>query len=215
MASVMPAPPLPFVPPERHGEIVVMALMCFAGPADEAQAALAPFRELADPIADMVRPIPYPEIYGPVDPDYHPAAIVKNLYLDAVDAPAAATILDFLERSDAPMRVFQLRPLGGAIARVAADATAYAHRDARIMANVASFYAGADDKPARQAWVDELSAALPRASHAAYVNFLGDEGPERVRAAYPGATWDRLAAIKARYDPDNLFRNTQNIPPGG
>jgi FAD/FMN-containing dehydrogenase len=81
------------------------------------------------------------------------------------------------------------------------------------MVNVAAFYAGEDDRPAREAWVEELSGALHQGDDGAYVNFLGVEGEARLRAAYPGATWDRLAAVKARYDPDNVFRLNQNVPP--
>jgi FAD/FMN-containing dehydrogenase len=103
--------------------------------------------------------------------------------------------------------------LGGASARVPAEATAYAHRQQRIMVNLAAFYEGEEDKVRHQAWLDEFAAALDQGEKAVYVNFLGEEGEERVRAAYPGTTWDRLAAIKAQYDPENLFRRNQNIPP--
>ena len=94
-----------------------------------------------------------------------------------------------------------------------ADATAFAHRDSKILVNVATFYTGPDDRERRAAWVEGLSAALHQDDDGAYVNFLADEGTERIRAAYPGDTWDRLAAVKGRYDPDDLFRLNQNIPP--
>jgi FAD/FMN-containing dehydrogenase len=81
------------------------------------------------------------------------------------------------------------------------------------MVNVAAFYEGDHDRAEKQAWVEELMASILQTDAGAYVNFVGDEGPERVRAAYPGATYDRLAEIKRRYDPDNLFRLNQNIPP--
>jgi hypothetical protein len=113
------------------------------------------------------------------------------------------------------MRVAQLRVLGGAMARVPTDATAFAHRASRIMVNVASFYEGPGDQVVREAWVAGFAAALRRGDAGAYVNFLGDEGEERIREAYPGTTWDRLRAIKARYDPTNVFRLNQNIPPDG
>jgi hypothetical protein len=181
----------------------------------DGERALAPFRALAEPLADMLKPIPYPEMFPPEDPDYHPTAVATNLHVRRVDRDTAATILRFLQDSDAPMRVAQLRVLGGAMARVPADATAYAHRSSAIMVNLAAFYEGEDDKPRRQEWLDEFTAAMDQGDPAAYVNFLGDEGRDRVRAAYPGATWDRLAAVKARYDPTNLFRLNQNVPPAG
>jgi FAD/FMN-containing dehydrogenase len=213
IANVMPAPPMPFVPEEHHGKIVVMALMCYAGEAEAGQRALAPFRALAAPIADMVRPIKYPEIYPPEDESYHPTALTHTMFIDTVDQGVAETIMKHLEASDASMRVAQLRVLGGAMARVPADATAFAHRASKIMVNVASFYEGPEDKVIRQSWVDDLAAALRQRDNGAYVNFLVDEGEARIREAYPGPTWDRLVAIKARYDPTNLFRLNQNIPP--
>jgi FAD/FMN-containing dehydrogenase len=130
---------------------------------------------------------------------------------ESIDRDAAETILDHLRASDAVMRVAQLRVLGGAIARVPADATAFAHRDRRIMVNVAAFFNG-DDRAQKLAWVTELAAAV-QGEPGAYVNFLGDDGPQRIREAYPAATWDRLAAVKRRYDPTNLFRLNQNILP--
>src|SRR5918994_1872218 len=97
--------------------------------------------------------------------------------------------------------------------RVPADATAFAHRASRIMVNLAAIYQGPADRAVREAWVADFAAALRQGDSGAYVNFLGDEGQARVRQAYPGSTWERPAAIKARYDPTNLFRRNQNIPP--
>jgi FAD/FMN-containing dehydrogenase len=212
IANVTPAPPMPFVPAEHHGKLVVMGLLCYAGSPDEAEPVIESFRSLATPIADMVRPISFPEIYPPEIEDYHPTVASRTMFVDTVEADTAELIVDRLESSDASMRATQLRVLGGAIARVPADATAYAHRNSRIMTNVVGFYDGPDDKPAREAWVDEFASDLRQADAGAYVNFLGDEGEERVRAAYPGDTWDRLAKVKAEYDPTNLFHHNQNIP---
>jgi FAD/FMN-containing dehydrogenase len=206
---------MPFVPEEHHGQIVIMAFVAWAGDPESGRRVLAPFRALATPLADLVKPMPYPEIYPPDDDSYHPLAISRTMFMDRVDRSVAETIMTQLEASDSTLRVTQLRVLGGAMARVPADATAFAHRGSRIMVNVAAFYEGPDDKPRREAWVDGLAAALRQGDEGAYVNFVGDEGVERVRAAYPGATWNRLAAIKARYDPTNLFRLNQNIPPAG
>jgi FAD/FMN-containing dehydrogenase len=111
------------------------------------------------------------------------------------------------------MAVTQLRVLGGAVARVPAEATAFAHRGRRIMANVAALVANPGDIQQQQAWADGFAASLSRGAPGAYVNFLANEGEDRVREAYPGATWDRLAAIKRRYDPTNLFRLNQTVPP--
>ena len=213
IANVMPCPPIPFVPEEHHGKLVVMALMAYAGEIEAGERVLAAFRALATPIVDMLRPMPYPDIYPPESDDYHPLAITRTMFVDTIDLPVAETIVEHLAASDAEVRVAQLRVLGGAVARVPANATAFAHRSSRIMVNVASFFEGPADRDMRAAWVDGLAAALRQDDHGAYVNFLTDDGEARIRDAYPAATWDRLAAIKARYDPTNLFRLNQNIPP--
>ena len=213
IANVMNCPPMPFVPEDVVGQVVILAMLAYAGGPAEGEQALAPFRALATPIADLVRPIQYPEMFPPDDPSYHPTAIGRTLLMDRIDGPVARTIVERLRASDASLRVAQLRVLGGAVARVPVDATAFAHRHSRIMVNVAAFYDGLDDKPRREQWVTELAAALHQDDDGAYVNFLDDEGPARVRAAYPGPTWDRLVAVKRRYDPTNLFRLNQNIPP--
>ena len=213
IANVMSAPPLPFIPNEYHGRLVMMALLAYTGATEAGQRAVAPFRALATPITDMVRPMRYPEMFPPEDDSYHPTAVGRTLFMDAIGRGAAEVIVDHLEASSAPMRVAQLRVLGGAMARVPADATAFAHRGRRIMVNVAEFYNGPEDRAMREASVVDFATALRQGDTGAYVNFLGDEGEVRVREAYPGTTWDRLAEIKRRYDPTNLFRLNQNIPP--
>jgi FAD/FMN-containing dehydrogenase len=213
IANVMPAPPMPFLPAEQHGKLVVFAILAYAGAIEAGERAIAPLRALATPLADMVKPMRYPEIYPPDDSSYHPTAVARTMFVDAIDRSAAETIVEFLQASDAVVRVAQLRVLGGAMRRVPADATAFAHRQARIMVNLAAFYNGPEDRAVRDAWVTDFAAALHQGDSSAYVNFLGDEGETRVRDAYPGGTWERLAAIKARYDPTNLFRLNQNIPP--
>jgi FAD/FMN-containing dehydrogenase len=99
------------------------------------------------------------------------------------------------------------------MARVPVEATAFAHRQRPLMAGVGCVYERAADRPAHDAWADGFAAAIRQGGPGVYVNFLADEGPERVREAYPGPTWDRLAEVKRRYDPHNLFRRNQNIAP--
>jgi FAD/FMN-containing dehydrogenase len=214
IANVMSCPPMPFIDEEHHGTPVILGLVCWSGDPAGAEAAVAPLRALAEPLADLLHPSPYPEMFPPDDPDYRPTAVSRTMFAADIDAATAATVVERIASSDAPMRAVQIRVLGGAYARVTADATAYAHRSSRLMVNVACFYVGDDDRPRRQQWVDELAAVL-HDGDAAYVNFVGDEGDDRVRAAYPGATWDRLRAVKAQYDPANLFRRNHNIPPAG
>jgi FAD/FMN-containing dehydrogenase len=213
IGNVMPAPPMPFIPAEQHGKLVIMALVVHVGDAAAGEKAVAPFRALATPVTDMLRPMPYPEIYPPDDDSYHPTAVNHTMFVDSIDDKAAATIVRYLTESNASLRVAQIRVLGGAVNRVPADATAYAHRSSRIMVNLAAFYEGPDDKIVRQQWLRDFAAAIEQGDKGAYVNFLTDEGPDRVRAAYPGGTWERLVALKKRYDPTNLFHLNQNIPP--
>jgi FAD/FMN-containing dehydrogenase len=214
IANVIAAPPLPFVPEELHGRPIVMAMLCWAGETEAGQRALAPFRALAEPIADMVRAMPYPGMFPPADGDRHPHMAGRIMFVNQVDEDVAGTILSHLQAPGAGMRGVELRVLGGAMARVPVEATAFAHRHRRIMVNVVAFTGGPEERATGQAWVDGFAAALEQGDGGAYVNFLGDEGPARVRAAYPGSTWDRLVAVKRRWDPDNLFRRNQNIPPG-
>ena len=212
IANVMVAPPMPFLPPAAHGQLVVMTLLCYAGDAEAGERALAPFRALADPIADMVQPMPYAGLFEPADDMEVVEESARSLFMDGVDSRAATAIVEQLRATTAPMAVAQLRVLGGAMARVPAEATAFAHRDRRVMAGVGCVYQDAGERPTHEAWADGFAAAL-RGGPGVYVNFLSNEGPDRVREAYPGRTWDRLVEVKRRYDPGNLFRLNQNIPP--
>jgi FAD/FMN-containing dehydrogenase len=213
IANILPAPPLPFLPAESRGRLAILALLAYAGDVEEGVRAVAPLRALVAPIADLVRPMPYAEIYPPEDPNLQPTAASHTMFVDALNRAGAETIVDRLETSDAPLRAVRVRVLGGAMARVPVEATAFAHRKRRIMVNVAASYSAPEDRAARQAWVDDLAATLHNGDAGAYVGFLGDEGEARVHEVYPGPTWDRLVAIKRRYDPGNLFRLNQNIPP--
>ena len=213
IGNVMPAPPAPFIPVDVQGQLVIVAFIAFAGDDDSATKAIAPFRSLATPIADMVKPGPYVSMYPPEQPGYRPKAVARTMFVDAIDMEAARTIHTYLSKSEAPMRVAQIRALGGALARVPADTTAFAHRTKPILVNVAAFYDGDADRVKRLEWVKEFKNALNPPDDSAYVGFLTDDAKERTRAAYPGATWDRLAKVKSKYDPTNLFRLNQNISP--
>jgi FAD/FMN-containing dehydrogenase len=214
IGNVMPAPPMPFIKPEDVGRLVIIAMLAYAGSPEEAEKALKPFRDLAPPLADYVKTQAYSAMYPPEDPNYRPIAMSTNMFVDHIGLEESRTIAKFLADSDAPLRVAQIRVLGGAVARVSADATAYAHRKGRIMLNLAAFYDGSEgDRVKKDRWLRDFAQALDQGVAGAYVNFVGDEGEERVRAVYPGATWDRLRSIKAKYDPNNLFRLNQNVPP--
>jgi FAD/FMN-containing dehydrogenase len=213
IGNVMSAPPMPFLPAEAHGKLIIMAFLVYAGEAEAGERALAPFRALATPLADMLKPMSYPEIYPPEEgaEEYHPVAVSRTMFVDRIDLDVATTIVDHLNSSTAMMKVAQLRVLGGAMARVPLDATAFAHRKSKVMVNIAALYQDPEEKATHEAWTADFASALLQSDQGVYVNFLGDEGEERIRAAYPGSTWDRLQEIKARYDPTNLFRLNQNI----
>jgi FAD/FMN-containing dehydrogenase len=210
--NVMPAPPMPFLKPEVVGTPIIFAMLAFAGEDSAAEAALKPFRMLATPLADFIKPGPYMQMFPPEEAGYKPVVTMKNAYLSGIEPGIGAIVLDQLSKAEG-MRVVQLRVLGGAIADVPADATAYAHRSYPAMAHMVAFVEDEADRAKKQAWVEGFADALHTVPGAAYVNFVGDEGAERVRAAYPKATFERLQRIKSRLDPNNLFRLNQNIPP--
>ncbi|MFC4057188.1 FAD-binding oxidoreductase [Planomonospora corallina] len=212
IANIMPAPPMPFLPEELHGTPVIFAMICYAGPAEEGERVLAPFRAIATPLADMVEAMPYSGMY-PEEEEMYPLAASVNLFIDHVDLAVAETIVERIKSSTALMAATQLRVLGGAMARVPSDATAFAHRRSRIMVNLAAIYADPSEGDRHAAWVADFAASLKQSDDGVYVNFLLNEGEERIRAAYPGGTYERLAKIKSKYDPTNLFRLNQNIPP--
>jgi FAD/FMN-containing dehydrogenase len=211
IATVLVAPPLPFLPAEAHGQPVVLAMMVYTGEVEAGQRAIAPFRAITTPLADMVRPMRYPNIYTP-DDDSHPVGSTRTLFLDAIDRSLAETILEHVRTSTARMAAAEIRVLGGAMARVSTDATAFAHRRARIMVNVAARYGHPEEAVLHEPWVTEFARAL-RPGSGAYVGFLGEDGRARIREAYPQKTWERLVAVKMRYDPTNLFRLNHNVTP--
>ncbi|MEO8246618.1 MAG: FAD-binding oxidoreductase [Chloroflexota bacterium] len=219
IVNVMQAPPMPFLPPERVGELVVMAMIVFAGPDDEGERALAPFRALADPIADFVKPMRYPEMFqeeGGFEGE-KPVAVSRTMFMNEVDRSTAQLIIDRLNAhvatTDAMMSVAQLRVLGGAMAGVPVGATAFAHRSSRIMVNVAALFPAGADSSVHDAFVIKLAAALHQGDDGHYVNFIGPEGEDDPRLGYPEATWNRLVEVKRRYDPANLFHRNHNVAP--
>jgi FAD/FMN-containing dehydrogenase len=214
IANVMRAPPLPFVPEELHGSLVVMATMVYAGDVEAGQRAVAGFRALAKPVADLLRPMKYPEMF-PDQPGNRLGRVTRTMFARSVGRRQAETILERIGESSALMAACEIRVLGGAMARVPVPATAFAHRQSRVMINVQAIYDPSNsERSEHAAWARGLAAELYDGDPGAYAGFLADEGEERVRAAYPGATWGRLAEVKAIFDPDNVFRLNQNIPPG-
>jgi FAD/FMN-containing dehydrogenase len=211
IANAMIAPPMPMIPEEAHGKPILMSLFAYSGPVDNGEGVLAPFRALADPFADMLRTMPYPGLYEGPEPEARFGA-GTNFFADSFEASAAEAVLEALPKSTAMMKAVQLRVLGGAYGRVPNDATAFPHRDRKVMVNVAAMYVDPAEREAHEAWAAELAGALGK-DGVGYVGFLGEEAPESLRDAYPNGAWERLRELKGRYDPDNLFHLNHNIPP--
>jgi FAD/FMN-containing dehydrogenase len=213
IAAFMAAPPMPFVPPEHVGSLALLVLLSHAGDSAAGRASIEPYRAVATPLGESIAEMPYPALFEMGGPEGRMASVTRSFFLPALDDATVDTIVDFMERRTSPMAMVQLRVLGGAVARVPNDATAYAFRDRALAVAVIVPFHDPSEAPAHRAWADGLLAALRPAAAGVYSNFLDDEGSARVREAYPGLTWHRLTDIKRRYDPENLFRSNQNIVP--
>jgi FAD/FMN-containing dehydrogenase len=212
IAHVMHAPPLPFIPAELVGQPVIAILAIHAGEPAAGERAVAPLRALAAPIADALGPMPYPAIYQFTAEAGAPSrGVVRSAFMSSLTDDAADAVLEAVATSPSPMAIFQLRVLGGAMARVPSGATAFAHRAAPLLGTILTPYEG-EPEP-HVAWTESLFAAIRPASAGVYSNFLEDEGDGRIREAYPNGTYDRLADVKRDWDPENVFRLNQNIRP--
>jgi FAD/FMN-containing dehydrogenase len=210
---IMPAPPAPFIPADRVGELSLMILGVFDGDLEAGQAAWAPIRALAEPIVDLVGPMPYPAIYGlTAAGEERGSSTMKSWFAADLDEADASRILHLMRHAPGPMAITQLRILGGAMGRVAPGATAFSQRDSEVMVTAMALYEG-DDPTSADDWTSAFFDAFAERRTGVYANFLADEGDERIRSAYPHGAYERLAAIKRRYDPANLFRMNQNVPP--
>jgi FAD/FMN-containing dehydrogenase len=211
------APPLPFIPEELHGRPVVMVAVCYAGDLERGEAVLAPLRSFGSPLVDAVGPRPYVELQRTFDPSaphgwhYH----WRSWELPPLTDAAIDTLVEQAARITSPRSYIIVFQLGGAVARVGDDETAYGQRDAAHNVNINAVWLEGDPEADRHvSWVHECYAALePHAGGRAYVNFLADEGADRVRAAYGAANHDRLVALKRHYDPTNVLSGNQNIRP--
>ncbi|HXV70069.1 MAG TPA: FAD-binding oxidoreductase [Acidimicrobiia bacterium] len=216
IAGVALAPPLPFLPAEVHGRLILLGVVVHAGPPEIGESEVGQIRKLATPLLDGIENIPYPAIYeeegGPPNPN---AVSGRSFFSDEFSVDDAAAAIDALEVSTAPMSVIQLRVLGGAVARVPAETTAFAHRDRKMIVNVISGFDEVGDRPEHEEWVSATRQRLQHGEGGVYINFHADDSEAAVREAYPGSTWDRLVDVKTKYDQANLFSSNHNIPPIG
>jgi FAD/FMN-containing dehydrogenase len=209
-------PPLPFVSAEHHGRLALMVRVAYAGPLEHGDQALATLRALVTPLADALTPMPYPQLYPAEGPG--PSRLrraTRSMFIDDFTEHAESTVFDRVHAGPSAMSAVEIRVLGGAMAGVPADATAFAHRRRRLMVTFGAGYQDQAQAASHETWVGDSLTAMRPAVRGVHVSFLGDEGSARVHEAYPADTYQRLAAIKRRYDPTNLFHVNQNITPNG
>jgi FAD/FMN-containing dehydrogenase len=210
------APPLPFLPPEVHGTEVVVLALCYAGDPAAGEKAVAPFKAIGKPIADVVGPAPFAGWQTAFDPLLTPGE--RNYWKSHDFVELSDGLIDVLlgavRRLPSPQCEIFIGNLGGAINRVPVEATAYPHRNVQFVMNVHTRWSSPSEDAPCIAWARALfDAAAPFATGGVYVNFMPDDETQRVRAGAYGPNFDRLAKIKAKYDPTNLFRMNQNIAP--
>ena len=209
------APPLPFIPEERHGEPLCALVSCWAGPLDQGADALASVRDVATPVAEMVGPMPYPALNSAFDAlvppglqHYWKANFVQELTDEAIEA-------HLVHGPKLPVvnSTVHIYPINGAVHQVQSDATAFAYRDANFATVIAGMWPDPADNEQNTQWVrDYYDATAPLSEEGGYVNFMADDDQGRVQSNYKG-NYDRLAQLKREYDPGNLFRFNQNIQP--
>jgi FAD/FMN-containing dehydrogenase len=212
------APPLPFLPPEVHGTEVLVFAACYAGEVEEGLKAVAPLRALGKPLADVIGPTPFVAWQAAFDPLLTPGArnYWKSQNLLELGDAAIEVMLDHVSRLPTPECEVFIGNLGGAVNRVPVDATPYPHRDVQFVVNVHTRWLDPALDGACIGWARALFDALaPHATGGVYVNFMPGDEAQRVSQGAYGANYERLASLKARYDPENLFRLNQNIRPAG
>jgi FAD/FMN-containing dehydrogenase len=209
------APPLPAIPAELHGRPVVSVVSCYAGPVEDGERVLAPLRAFGSPLLDLNQPkrfVDHQAMFDPSFPNgwwyYFRACEVDTLTDEVIDITA-----EHAQRLRSPLTAFPIFHLGGAVARVGNDETAYHGRESGHIFNINATTSTQDGFAEEREWSRTFWAALQPYHRGVYVNFLMDEGDQRVREAYGAAKYDRLRALKRQYDPQNVFRHNQNIPP--
>jgi FAD/FMN-containing dehydrogenase len=209
------APPLPAIPPELHGVPVVMVISCYAGSIEEGERVLRPLREFGTPLLDLCKPKPFTEHQAMFDPSfprgwwyYFRSADLAELSDGAIDVIASNAL-----KMRSKLTAFPIFQLGGAIRGVGEDESAFNGRKAGHTINVNATTATSEGFAEEREWSRNFWSELEPYHTSVYVNFLMEEGEDRIRQAYGGAKYDRLKALKRDYDPDNFFRINQNIPP--
>jgi FAD/FMN-containing dehydrogenase len=216
LVNLLTAPPAPFLPEEWHGKKLVALIGCWSGDVEEGAKAMQPLRELGDPVADLVGPMPYVQMQSLIDAlwPHGTKAYMKAGYLRELDDAAIETMARYHQDATSPASEIHIQHFGGAVGRVDGDATAYGERQAPFVLNTIAVSHEPGGIDTHVDWAQQLYAEIePSLTGGAYINFLSAEGEERVKAAYGAKKFDRLRGLKDRYDPTNLFHLNQNIPP--
>ncbi len=209
------APPLPFIPVERHGDPLIGLVTCWSGPMEEGERAVAPIRDLAPTVAEHLGPMPYPVLNSMFDALVPPGMqhYWKTAFARELTDEAIAAHCDLGPRLPALNSTVHIYPVNGAAQRVDGDATAFANRDMTFTTVIAGIWPDPGDNQANIAWVrDYHQAVAPYSADAGYVNFMSGDDQAKTPTNY-GENYDRLVAVKQAYDPGNLFHLNQNIVP--
>ncbi|MET7289920.1 FAD-binding oxidoreductase [Streptomyces sp. NPDC005573] len=217
LVNLTTAPPVPFLPPEVHGTRVVVLGAVYAGDPASGEAAVAPLRALGTPVADILGPMPYTAVQRMLDPLWEAGAhnYFTSAFVEPTDEALDAVLRQHLA-TPTPASEVHLHHLGGAFARVPADATAFSQREPSLLCNVIARTSDPADFGEAVAWARAAREEI--AGHGRgtmYVNFTGDGAEDKVRASYPEEVYARLVRVKDAYDPTNMFRLNQNIRPSG
>jgi FAD/FMN-containing dehydrogenase len=202
-----------------EGQHVFVVLVCYNGPMDQGEQVLRPLREFGPPIADLIAPMPYAQVQNLLSEETFPSGrrnYIKTNFMDTIDDDAAAVLVERFEGVPSPSSVAAVFQLGGAVGRVGKEDTAFFHRDAGYHFFIGSMWEDPAEDEENIRWARETWSAMERfSSNGVYVNEMGDEQEslDRIAEAYGANTYERLVALKNKYDPDNFFRLNPNIKP--
>jgi FAD/FMN-containing dehydrogenase len=216
VVNLTTAPPAPFLPEYIHGKPVIAVIAVHSGDLEAGAALVQPLKDLGDPVADLIGPMPYTMMQSLLDGLFEKGAhnYMRSAFVDELDDGAVEATIARHAAVPSPHSEIHLHHFGGAVARVGDDESAFGNRSAPYVLNVIARTLGPEGFDACVDWARGTAEALEPVSRAgAYVNFMGDAGDERLRASYGDAKYERLVALKRRYDPCNVFRLNQNITP--
>jgi FAD/FMN-containing dehydrogenase len=215
VARLFTVPVVEMAPPPLQNKQVIGIGVCHCGSPQEAETVVSPLRSLGTVLADLIAPMPYRVLQTMTDAFNVPGLhhYWRSDYLRALDEQTIDTILEQIARKTSPLSAIDIHQMGGEASHISAEATAFGHRDAPFLVNETATWTDPHEAAQHITWARGLSAALQPFSAGTYVNFLAQEGAEVTKAAYTTASYDRLVALKTKYDPTNLFRLNQNILP--